>query len=72
MITGRQIREARDKLGLARNELARRAGLLTSVVRRAEATDGEAVITTAQIAALRLIFVKAGVEFGPETERDPE
>ena len=66
MITGRQIREARGKLDRLPGELAKRAGLALSIIRRAEATDGEAVITTAQIAVLRLTFVKAGVEFGPE------
>ena len=60
MLTGRQIREARDRLGWMRSDLARRAGLALSVVKRAEATDGEAVVTTAQIAALRLAFTKAG------------
>lgn len=60
MLTGRQIREARERLGWVRSDLARRAGLALSVVKRAEATDGEAIVTTAQIAALRLAFTKAG------------
>ena len=66
MLTGRQLREARDKLGWLPHELARRAGLALSIVRRAEASDGEAVVTTAQIAALRLAFTKAGVDIDPE------
>ena len=66
MLTGRQLREARDKLGWLPSELARRAGLALSIVRRAESTDGEAVVTTAQIAALRLAFTKVGVDIAPE------
>ncbi|RYB07262.1 hypothetical protein D3272_04170 [Lichenibacterium ramalinae] len=66
MLTGRQLREARDKLGWLPSELARRAGLALSIVRRAEATDGEAVVTTAQIAALRLAFTKVGVDIASE------
>ena len=66
MLTGRQLRETRDKLGWLPSELARRAELALSIVRRAEATDGEAVVTTAQIAALRLAFTKVGVDIAPE------
>ncbi len=66
MLTGRRIREARDKLGGLPSELARRANLALSIVRRAEATDGEAVVTTAQIASLRLAFTKVGVDIAPE------
>ena len=66
MLTGRQLREARAKLGWLPSELARRAGLALSIVRRAEAMDGEAVVTTAQIAALRLAFTKVGVDIDPE------
>ena len=69
MLTGRQLREARDKLGWLPHELAKRAGLALSIIRRAEATDGEAVVTTAQIAALRLAFTKAGVDIDPEDRR---
>ena len=72
MLTGRQLREARDKLGWLPHELARRAGLTLSIIRRAEATDGEAVVTTAQIAALRLAFTKAGVEMDSEVRRMSE
>lgn len=68
MLTGRQIRDARNKLGWVPSELARRAGIAVSIIRRAEATDGEAVVTTAQIAALQLAFTKAGEALAPDEQ----
>ena len=64
MLTGRQIREGRALLGLQRNELAARVALVTTAtIARAEATDDEPPITTAQAAAIERAFDKAGVEF---------
>ncbi len=60
LLTGRQIGKARDRLGRRRSGLARRAGSSLSVVNRAEAADGDAVVTIAQTAAPRLAFLEVG------------
>ncbi len=63
MITGAQIRQARQLLGWGLSRLAERARLQTSTIQRAECVDGEAPITLAHEAAIRLAFESAGVEF---------
>ena len=63
MITGTQIRQARRLLRWRISELATRARLPISTIQRTEWADGEAPITLAHEAAIRLAFESAGVEF---------
>jgi hypothetical protein len=63
MVTGAQIREARQLLQLNPLRLARRAKVAVSVIGRAERTDGERAITTEQIRAVQHALEDAGVEF---------
>ncbi len=65
MLTGRQIREARILLRWQRKGLADRTAVPLSAIERAEASDGEPLITMAQEIVIRHAFVTAGVEFTP-------
>ena len=66
-ITGRQIREARTRLKWDRSTLARRTALPLTGVERAEASDGEPLITVAQEIAIKHALTVAGVEFTVDT-----
>ncbi|KAB1069939.1 helix-turn-helix domain-containing protein [Methylobacterium planeticum] len=68
MITGAQIIAARELLGWALSDLARKAKLRPSVVLRAETSPGEPVITITQMDALLRTLKAAGIEF---TAGDP-
>ena len=63
MITGRQIREARELLNMPQPRLAERAKLKLPIVARAEAGDGEPVISIANATAIQRALEAAGVEF---------
>jgi len=63
MITGAQIKAARELLGWAPWKLARFSRVPSAVIRRAESVDGEPTITVYQEALIRNALLDAGVEF---------
>jgi hypothetical protein len=64
-VTGAQLRAARGLLNMSVSELAEQAGLALNTVRRAEATNADAPITTANAQLLIRILEEAGVIFIP-------
>jgi hypothetical protein len=63
VITGAQIRHARELLGWAPSRLAQRAKLHSAIVQRAESVPGVPPITAYQEALIRNALQDAGVEF---------
>jgi ribosome-binding protein aMBF1 (putative translation factor) len=63
MITGQQIKAARELLGWAPSRLAQRAKLHSAIVQRAESVAGEPPITLYQQALIRNALERFGVEF---------
>jgi hypothetical protein len=62
-ITGAQIRAGRALVRWSADELARRSGLETAAIRRAEARDGSAAMPSASVRAIRAALDRAGVQF---------
>lgn len=62
-VTGAQLRGARGLLNMSVSDLAERTGLALNTIRRAEATNGEAPITTANAKLLVGTLEQAGVVF---------
>ena len=71
MITGQQIREARELLNMPQPRLAERAKLKLAIVTRAEATDGKPAISIANIAAIQRALEAAGATFVEESGGEP-
>ena len=63
MITGAQIRQAREMLAYSPERLARKAKVRPETIERAERTPGEPSITLSQATAIQRAFEAAGVEF---------
>jgi hypothetical protein len=63
MITGVQIRTGRNLLGWDALALSRKAGVGPATIIRAEASEGEALITIVQENAIRRAMNEAGIEF---------
>ena len=63
MITGQQIKAARELLGWGPSKLAQRAKLHSAIVQRAESVAGEPPITFYQQALIRNALERFGVEF---------
>jgi transcriptional regulator with XRE-family HTH domain len=63
VITGEQIRRARELLGWTRFKLSSRASLHPAIVERAEEAAGALPVTAYQQALLRNALEAAGVEF---------
>ena len=63
LITGQQIKAARELLGWAPSRLAQRAKLHSAIVQRAESVAGEPPITLYQQALIRNALERFGVEF---------
>ena len=63
MITGSQIRAARNLLGWDRKLLARACKLRPETLARAESVDDEPPITVAHARAIRSTLEQAGIEF---------
>jgi ribosome-binding protein aMBF1 (putative translation factor) len=61
-----QIRKARELLGWSPSKLAQRAKVHSAILRRAESTDGEPLITVHQAALIRHALQDAGVEFASD------
>ena len=68
MITGAQIRQARELLGWDRTRLSRKSTVRHAAIVRAENTDAEGAITVAQYAALQRVLEAAGVEFDERSQ----
>ena len=71
VLTGSQLRAARGLLNLSVVELAERTGLAVNTIRRAEATNGAAPITAANLALLANELEKAGILFIPPDQLGP-
>ena len=69
MLTGRDIREARDLLGWGRYDLQRRTALPLFAVDRLTNNPGDLDGTLAEDIILREAFHRAGVEFTPDGPR---
>ena len=63
MITGAQIRQARELLGWPPTRLAQRAKVHSAIVRRAESVEGEPPVTVYQAALIRDALGRFGIEF---------
>ena len=69
MLTGKQIRDARALLGLARSKFAERAGVPHAILKLAEATDGECPVQLDRARQIRRAIEAAGLElFGDGAE----
>ncbi|WP_313617979.1 helix-turn-helix transcriptional regulator [Agrobacterium sp.] len=62
-ITGAQIRAARALKRWTLQDLAERASVGLSTIRRAEAEDGPPSIMTANLKVIQMAFEDAGIEF---------
>ena len=65
-ITGRQLRDARFRAGLAPTDLANRSGMDRDRLIYAEAMYGAPAWTEEEFARVRFALEAAGVEFTPE------
>ena len=63
MITGTQLRKARELLGWKSSDLAKRAKVSRAAIVRAEASSGDPMITIAQAGMLVDTLCAAGIEF---------
>jgi transcriptional regulator with XRE-family HTH domain len=63
MITAEQIKAARALLRLEQEELARRAGVSISTIRRLEAPSGAELVAVETAGAVVKVLREAGVEF---------
>lgn len=63
LVDVRQIRAARALLGWEQQQLAARAGLAVSTIRRIEGLDGPIAARFATVESVRRAFEDAGVEF---------
>lgn len=63
MLTGVQIRMARNALRWSVKELADHSGISTSTITRAETVDGVPKTTRANLLALKDTLAAAGIEF---------
>jgi hypothetical protein len=70
-LTSAQIRAARALLRWSAEDLARDASLGVTTIRRAELTEGETSMTTANDLAVRRALEAAGVEFIDENGGGP-
>jgi hypothetical protein len=70
-LTSAQIRAARALLRWSAADLAREAALGLATIRRAELTEGETSMTTANDLAVRRALETAGVEFIDENGGGP-
>lgn len=66
MITGAQIAAARRLLEWEQDKLAKKAKLPVTVIKRAELSRGEPVITITQLDTLLRTLKAAGIEFTAE------
>ena len=70
MLTGREIRQARELLGLKPGRLAAKVKTVTTLtVKRAEADDHRPPIADVHMRAIRQTLEQLGIEFGPDRVR---
>ena len=70
MLTGRQLREARELLGLSPSGLAVKARVVTTnTVKRAEADDHQPPMAESHMRAIQQTLERLGVEFTPDGPR---
>src|SRR5215211_4033834 len=62
MLTGEQIRQARNLLLWQPEKLARRTRVTTETIHRAESVDGDPPVTIAHLYAIQRAFEAAGVK----------
>ena len=67
MLTGHEIRQARQLLRWGKDNFSRKSLLPMTLIEAVEISDVPAWLTDEQEAAIRRVFEKAGVEFIPET-----
>jgi transcriptional regulator with XRE-family HTH domain len=70
-LTSSQIRAARSLIRWSAEDLARECSLSVATVRRAELTESETSMTTANDSAVRRALEAAGVEFIDENGGGP-
>ena len=70
-LTSAQIRAARSLIRWSAEDLAARSSLSVATIRRAELTDAETSMTTANDLAVRRALEAAGVEFIDENGGGP-
>ena len=63
MLTGRQLRTARNLLGLQPSKLAERMRVPTRLVKIAELIDDECNVTISRAVRIRAYFESQGIEF---------
>jgi transcriptional regulator with XRE-family HTH domain len=63
MVTAEQIRAARALLRMEQDELARKAGISVTTIRRLEAPHGEEAVAQNTAAEVQMALQEAGVEF---------
>ena len=71
MLTGVQIRMARNALRWSVKDLADQSDVSTSTITRAELVDGEPTTTRANLLALKNTLEAAGIEFIGTPEDGP-
>ena len=71
MITGAEIRAGRKLLGWDALALSRKAGVGAATIIRAEAAEGEALITIGHENAIRRALTGAGIESVAENDGTP-
>jgi transcriptional regulator with XRE-family HTH domain len=63
MITAEQIKAARALLRMEQDELARRAGVSVTTIRRLEAANGDYAVADATAEEVQMALQEAGVDF---------
>ena len=63
MITGRQLKAARALVGWEQTDLARKAGVAISTVRRMESFQGEIGARTSTLSVVTKALERAGIEY---------
>lgn len=63
LITGRQLKAARALVGWEQTDLAKKAAVAISTVRRMESFEGEVGARTATLSLVQKALEKAGIEF---------
>jgi ribosome-binding protein aMBF1 (putative translation factor) len=71
MLTGLQIKTARELLRWSQSDLADKTRLPRRAILRAERTDCEALITIVQENEVRRVLMAAGIEFIDESGAGP-
>lgn len=71
MITGMQIRMARQALRWTANDLAKEAGITSKTIQRIEVEDGPPKSSVATLEKIRKAFEVAGIEFTGTPENLP-